>query len=64
VRWYALIFGVFSVMPCAARGLAKALTRQPTSFLPYAVRLASFNGGFGERTLTLQDTWVPPRWTA
>ena len=61
---YALTFGVVSVMPCAASGLAKALTRQATSFLPYAVRLASLSGGFGERILTVQETCVPPRSTA
>jgi len=61
---YALTFGVVSSMPRAASGLAKALTRHRTNFSPYKDRLASFSGGFGDRTLTLQETWVSPRSTA
>lgn len=61
---YVLIFGAVRSMPYIASGLAKALTRQLTSFLPYEARLASLSGGFGDRTLTVQETRVSPRSTA
>ena len=45
---------------CGQR-LGKGLDQAPTSRLPYEARLESLSGGFGDRTLTLQETWVSPR---
>jgi len=64
VRRYALTFGVVSSMPRMASGLPNAFIRHPTNFFPYAPRLPSCSGGFGDLTLTLQETLTPPRSTA